>query len=242
MDQATDTVYVTVDGAKGLSHKMAVINGATCNGTDHAGCDQTPAHVNVGVDATTAVVDQATDTVYVANEGTFRSPGHTVSVIDGAICNGTDHAGCDQTAPAIDVGTFPYGADVDQATDTVYVSNAGANFAGDTVSVIDGAICDGTDHTGCGQTPPTVSVGSTPGSLAVDQGTDRVFVPNLGDDTVSVIDGATCNATNPSGCGQTPKTVFVGGAPTTAAVDQSIGAVYVTNQRDGTVSILSAAT
>ena len=41
------------------------------------------------------------------------------------------------------------------------------------------------------------------GSIAVDQNTDTIYVANAGDNTVSVINGATCNAQNTSGCGQT---------------------------------------
>ena len=41
---------------------------------------------------------------------------------------------------------------------------------------------------------PTITVGNLPSSIAVDQATDTVYVTNPGDNTVSVFNGATCNA------------------------------------------------
>ena len=42
---------------------------------------------------------------------------------------------------------------------------------------------------------------------------------NTGGDTVSVINGATCNGTNTSGCAQIPATVTVGNAPRAVGVN-----------------------
>jgi hypothetical protein len=44
VDQATDTIYVTVDG----SNTVAVFNGAACNAQVTSGCGQPPAQVRVG--------------------------------------------------------------------------------------------------------------------------------------------------------------------------------------------------
>ena len=82
---------------------------------------------------------------------------------------------------------------VDQATDTIYVTNANDN----NVSVIDGASCNAEVTTGCNRTPPTVAVGGQPVDVSVDESTDTVYVANWGNGagtTVSVIDGAICNA------------------------------------------------
>ena len=75
-------------------------------------------------------VAQATNTIYVAN-----SFDNTVSVIDGAACNAIRTSGCSQAAPTVTIGNFGIGLAVDQATNTIYVANAGDN----TVSVINGA-------------------------------------------------------------------------------------------------------
>jgi hypothetical protein len=52
---------------------------------------------------------------------------------------------------------------------------------------------------------------------------------------VSVINGATCNATNTSGCGQTPGEDAVGNYPFFIAVDAAIGTAYVSNLDDVSV-------
>ena len=68
---------------------------------------------------------------------------------------------------------------------------------------------------GCANPPEQISVGSdpvfgeaNPFGIAVDQATDTIYTANIfngeGPGTVSVINGATCNAHNTSGCGQTP--------------------------------------
>src|SRR5437763_17105889 len=66
----------------------------------------------------------------------------------------------------------------------------------------------------------TVSVGSTPVSLAVDARTGRAFVVNNGDNSVSVID---------SYRGRLLRTVGVGPGPTTVVVDEPGRRVLVTN-------------
>jgi DNA-binding beta-propeller fold protein YncE len=62
-----------------------------------------------------------------------------------------------------------------------------------------------------------------------------VYVTNVGDNTVSVIDGASCNAQVRSGCGQTPATVPVGSTPAGIGADPRNDTVYVANFDDGTV-------
>ncbi len=159
--------------------------------------------VPVGVNPVGVAVDQATNTVYVANAS------NTVSVIDGATCNARVTSGCGKTPETIKSPGNPLGAAVDEKTDTVYVPN----IANNTVSVINGAICNAEVTSGCGQTPTIVKVGSGPNVDTVDQATDTVYVANGNTDTVSVIDGATCNAKVTSGCKKTPPTVKVGSGP-----------------------------
>ena len=123
----------------------------------------------------------------------------------------------------------PDGVAIDAATHTVYVANVGDN----TVSVINGATCNARVTWGCGQVPPTVAVGVQPAVPSVDEATDTVYVPNSnpgGPGSVPVIDGATCNASVTTGCGNTPPSVAVGANtfPVAAAVDQATDTVYET--------------
>ena len=241
VDQATDTVYVANLG----SDTVSVINGASCNATVTTGCSQIPATLTVGEGPDGIAVDQATDTVYVANDGPGgNNTGNTVSVVNGATCNGQVTSGCGQTPATVTVGLAPAVPAVDEATNTVYVPNSNFGGAG-TVSVIDGATCDATHHSGCGSTPPTVSVGfnTGPTSVAVDQATNTAYAlaygPSLG--SVYVINGSTCDATVTSGCGQAPPTVTVGSDPIAVTVDPVTESVFVVNEEDSTVSVIDGA-
>jgi YVTN family beta-propeller protein len=145
-----------------------------------------------------------------------------------------------RSAPrTIVVGNSPYAVAVDEATHTAYVGNGGNS---NTVSVIDTATCNATRSTGCEQKPPLVAVGPAPVGAAVDIKTDTVYVTNVGSDTVSVIDGAACNATVRSGCGHTPATITVGNAPDGVVVDEATDTIYVANNADNTVSVINGAT
>jgi DNA-binding beta-propeller fold protein YncE len=110
-------------------------------------------------------------------------------------------SGCGQALKTVRVGPIPVAIAIDQSSDTVYVANNGINSTGDTVSVIDGATCNGTQSSGCGQVQ-TITVGEGPNWIALDAGTHTAYTANQMDDSVSVINTATCNATVTSGCDQ----------------------------------------
>ena len=159
----------------------------------------------------------------------------TISVINGAACNATVTTGCGQTPPTVTVGNASNleGLAVDQATDTIYAVNTGD----DTVSVINGATCNATVTSGCGQTPAHVTVGTQGfGFATVDPATNLVYVTNNLDDTVSVINGATCNGTTTTGCRRTPPTVPGGANPAGLAVNPADHTVYVDDNTAGTAS------
>ena len=123
------------------------------------------------------------------------------------------------------------------------------NTNDDTVSVIDGSTCNRSDHSGCGQTPPTVAVGAGPRAVGINQITDTIYVGNRDDGTVSVVDGRRCNGISTSGCAQTAPAVAIGGAAgidgpgmgRSLAVDEATGAVYVTNVFDSDVVMINGA-
>ena len=113
---------------------------------------------------------------------------------------------------------------------------------GDTVSVINGATCNGSTGTGCGQTPPTVKVGVNPSWDVVNQATNTVYVTSHNDGTVSVINGATCNATVTTGCAHTPPTVTTGAGASFDAIDAAVHTVFAMNQNDDTLSAINTQT
>src|SRR5262249_20415588 len=151
-----------------------------------------------------------------------------------SICNPHNLSGCDTAWPEITVGNSPQANALNPLTHTLYVNNRNDN----TLSVIDTATCNATVSSGCGTVRPTTAVGGTPQQEAVDQATDTIYVANGDDNTVSVVNGAVCNAGDTSGCGQTWPTVNVGDDPEAIGVNPDTDTIYVTNTNDNTVSVI----
>ena len=188
--------------------------------------------VPVGANPIADVTDAATHTLYVAN-----GAGTTVSVIDTKHCGASDTAGCGDPVASVNAGPGPFGLALDQANDTLYITDG----SGNTVAMLDLSACNAMHPSGCGAAPLVATVGSFPAFPAVDERTDTIYVPNINDGTVSVIDGATCNASTVTGCGKTA-TVITGSQATEAAVDDETHTVYVDNWFDGTLSMINTAT
>ena len=89
------------------------------------------------------------------------SPG-TVSVINGATCNGTHTSGCHQRFPVLPTGRGPLGVAVDTSTGTVYV----ADFFSAAVTILNGS----------GQAGRQQEVSSLPQFPAVNPSTHTVYV------------------------------------------------------------------
>jgi DNA-binding beta-propeller fold protein YncE len=195
VNPVTRTLYVA-----NLAGSVSVINAARCNAKITRGCRRPARTVTDKASPSWLDVDSATDTVYVANSVT---PG-TVSVIDGAACNGHTGRGCGRVPATVTVGASPFGLAVDQASDTVYVANFVNEFSGGSVSVINGAACNARITSGCGRTPPAVPTGIGTGFVAVDSALHTVFAANAGDDTLSAINTRTCDGTVTSGCATRP--------------------------------------
>jgi YVTN family beta-propeller protein len=172
INSVTNKIYVANncgnDNTCESAGTITVIDGLTNN----------PLTINVGFFPNFAVVDSVTNQIYGVNQcgsdPTCQSAG-TVSVIDGA---------SNTVVRTANVGFTPGSVGVDVPPNKIYVSNSCGNDpncqnAG-TVTMIDGA----TDST------TTVTVGISPQGLAVNPVTNRIYVANSGDNTVSVIAGA----------------------------------------------------
>jgi hypothetical protein len=236
INKLTNTVYVV----NTMGNTLSVINGATCNRQTTSGCVQlttTP----VGNTPQQIEVDETTNTIYVVNQGDG-----TVSVGNGAVCNASNTSGCNQSWPTVTVGQLPQALALNPTNHTLYVANTNDN----TVSVINALHCNGTDISGCGQTPATIPVGEAPRAVGIVTATNTVFVANRDELTVSVIDGSTCNGTQTSGCGQLPPAVLVGAFPSTGggsnilgrsiAVDSRQHIIYIPTIGDSDVATLDA--
>jgi DNA-binding beta-propeller fold protein YncE len=246
VNTTTGTLYVATITGHGPD-LISVFNAITCNATITTGCGQVPAtlpagHSAGGNSALSLAVNQATNTIYATNVITNTVPfgGHNVYVFNGATCDATDTSGCGQAPATINAGFNPWGIAVNPATDTIYTANIADGEHPGTVSVINGATCNGTNHTGCGQTPTTVQAGFGAVSITIDPAANMVYAANVEDTSVSVIDGNTCNGTNHTRCGHTPPKIAVGNYPSTMTADPAVGTGYVTNS-DNTVSVVPLA-
>jgi len=233
INHTTQTVYVAnlCDGT------VSVLNEATCNAHVTSGCSNA-ATVAVGNGPMAIDVNEKTDTVYVGNNGDG-----TVAVIDGATCNAQITSGCGQSPPTVQVPQ-PLSLAVDEGTNTVYVTEAGQDANGyfsqtSSMSMIDGARCNRSNHQGCSQAPDTVPVGGLPWGVTVDAMTHDVYVTSIVDSTLNVFEGNNCNGHNDSGCHLRPFPQFAGGWPTCIGLDPGAKTLYVANNVDGTVSLFS---
>jgi DNA-binding beta-propeller fold protein YncE len=91
---------------------------------------------------------------------------------------------------------------------------------------------------GCGQTPSVTPAGFGPVAVAVDPTTHVVYVANIEDTSVSVIDGKHCNALHTGGCNQAPDMLPVDDYPAWISIDPAVGTAYVTSGVNGTVTVV----
>jgi DNA-binding beta-propeller fold protein YncE len=222
LNTATRTLYLPFATS---ADEIAVLNAGTCNAEVSTGCGQTPGVVNVGEGTAAIAVSSKTNTIYAPSGGIPDASGDTMSVINGATCNGTDHAGCGKPAATVQVGPGPYGVAVNDDSDTVYVANDGGGDVPGTVSIIDGATCNGSHTAGCTATVPAVPVGRGPHLVVVDSSADFVYITDQASAQVSELNGATCNAAVMSGC-TTLIEQAVGSQPTGLAFNPDTNTVY----------------
>jgi YVTN family beta-propeller protein len=187
VSERTHSIYV----ADLLAPVVSVIDGRTRNASDVKGCNRKPATVRVGGFPGGIAIDTTTNTIYVTGQVS-----DDVSVIDGNTCNGRVHSGCRKAPLRVRAGAGARGIAINEKTDTIYVANTAA---GD-VSVIDGRTCNAVVHTGCGKRAAVAPVGLSPRRIVVDELTNTVYVTNAGSDTVSMLDGRTCNDRTHKGC------------------------------------------
>jgi DNA-binding beta-propeller fold protein YncE len=126
-------------------------------------------------------------------------------------------SGCGQKPARFVAGAGARGIAVNERTDTIYV----ADTAADTVSVIDGATCNAAVRSGCDQRAALAPVGLSPRRLVVDERTNTIYVTNAGSNTVTMLDGRSCDGSVHSGCGEVAVASkpggFVAGARSPAA-------------------------
>ena len=187
-DPVTHTLYVVYGPFDNTPNFVGVLDVSACTAADTSGCSQTPATAPVGPGANSLAVSAATNTVYVSNTGTESSGlGHTVSVINGATCNGTVHSGCATPAASVNVGTEPFGIAVDDADHSVYVV---ANANGDTPEQRDRPgqqHVQRDHHDGMRRLTSDGRIGRSGLLAAVDPDAHKVYVSDFSSAAVSVV-------------------------------------------------------
>jgi DNA-binding beta-propeller fold protein YncE len=245
VNPVTRTLYVATGSAAGDTNRISVFNAATCNATVTTGCGQAPALMTVGPsDGCSFVglgVNTATNTVYATNTENCHGIGDRVYVYDGRTCNAHDTSGCGGAKATITAGLNPLGIAVDQARHTIYTPLLKDGEDNSAVAVIDTRTCNGTDTSGCGQTPALAPAAFGALDAAIDPTTHRVYVTNVEDTSVTITDGAHCWGSDTTRCSRTPRKLGSDDYPGAIAIDQTVGTAYVTSGVRGTVSALRLA-
>jgi YVTN family beta-propeller protein len=171
VDQVHNLIYVANNG--GLPNgSVSVINGAT---------NMVETTITVGKDPSPVVFNPNTNTIYVGNrcsEPTCIQP-PSVSVINGNTLAVT------ATVSICRMENYPADdSEIDLTTNKIYFACEGRSAqdtTGLSLTVLDGAT----------NTVTPVAVGDYPNAAAVNSATNQIYVPNQGDDTVSIIGGST---------------------------------------------------
>jgi DNA-binding beta-propeller fold protein YncE len=247
VNRATHAVYVGAVRPDGVN-TVSMINGASCNARSTSGCGVDPAVMQDGPARGPAIhcggwyagvaVNPATNSVYATSTEGCGGIGQEVFVFDGATCGVSDTSGCGQPTATIEAGRNPFDLTVDRATSTIYSALLEDGEDHGRVAVIDGTTCNATTTTGCAQHPATARAGFGSHAVAVDDRTRFVYVVNIEDMSVSVIDGRRCNGTRTSGCHARPHNLPVDDYPDGIATAPSVHTAYVTSGTRGTVSVV----
>jgi len=104
--------------------------------------------------------------------------------------------------------------------------------------VINAATCNSQNRSNCSELAQ-IPVGIFPEQMAIDPVTNTIYVENNLSNSMSIINGLHCNASDVSACNQAWPSVAVGGRPQGLGFDPTRRTIYVANTNDGTVSVIS---
>jgi DNA-binding beta-propeller fold protein YncE len=228
LDPVTHTLYINDEN----SGMLTLVDASRCNARRRAGCDATPATVDVGTVPVGIGLDLRTRTLYIAD-----LEDDTVSLFDATRCNVVTPAACVPVA-RVPLSGDPLVLAIDPVTDTVYVGNGMTASLG----VLDGRTCNRLTPLACPAAMTTAVVGRAPIAPSIDAASRTLYVGNAADGTVSVLDMRQCNGQVTTGCAQTPPALTSGPIPVLTTVDPATHTLYADNSGDGTLSVFDAAT
>jgi DNA-binding beta-propeller fold protein YncE len=201
VDPATNTVYAG-------GRQLAVLDGRTCNGTSTQGCAKILATLPgnpVGGQPQIAL-DPLNSTLYTT---VARPDGYgAVAIFNLKTCNASDTTGCARPPVMARGGPGPGALAANLAASTLYVTNEP-----NSVSMINTAACKAGSARRCARFPASFPVGSSPSQIVVSPATHTVYVLNYESGNVSVVNSATCNATDTRGCPTKPPAGTPGETP-----------------------------
>ena len=232
VNTTTGTIYVATATSAG-SDVISVFDATTCNAATTTGCGQLPATMTVGpssgCSSLAITVAEATDTIYATDTTLCATPflGDQIYVYDGTNCRSAHTTACGNPVATITAGLNPYDVAVDEATSTLYAPLLADGEQPGYVAVIDAATCNGSNTAGCAQPPALAPVGFGPIAAAIDPTTDMVFVTNIQDTTLSVIDVKRCNGTGTDRCDEPTDKLAVDDYPSSIAIDPTVGTAFV---------------
>jgi len=206
---------------------VTVIDGATntITATVPIG-SQGPYSLDGAIPSSSLAVNSVTNQIYVVNGA--GSSGSSSTVLNAVIGTVTVIDGATNTVAAtVTVGYGAFDVAVNQTTNQIYVTN---NCGSDSTCSSNGSVTviDGNTNT----VAATVSVQASPGDLAVNPATNQIYVvntcgsdtgcvtANLGEGSVTVIDGATNTVA---------ATIAVGLYPTFVVANPATNEIYVHN-------------
>jgi YVTN family beta-propeller protein len=191
LDPTTHTLYIG-DAHDGF---LSFIDASICNAMDSSGCGQ--AAVITGANGDGATISVNNNTVYVADNAD-----QVISVLNYSTCTARNHSNCAALTTAPYSGpVFP--STVDDATQTIYFGIAGGGVLG-SVAILDANTCNASNISGCNNLLQQVPVGSFPFQVLIDPTTKTAYVESEINAAIAVINTATCNARNFSGCPAVP--------------------------------------
>jgi YVTN family beta-propeller protein len=126
----------------------------------------------------------------------------------------------------ISLGTAPQGVGVNPETNRIYVADSGGGGGPDN----DLFVINGKTNT----VITTIFGFNAPKGVAVNSETNRIYVTNIGNNSISVVDGKTNTITIPA--------ITVGSSPGAVAVNERTNRIYVANSVDNTISVIDGKT